>query len=1413
MSRFTSRATLALLFSVLLGSSAALNAQVTTLTGEPFTSSADQLRAASSAIPVDHEHSVQILLQERRYIIADNGTAAYRYRLIFRVDSQDAVDGWSEMSAAWDPWFQEPAQLHARVLETNGQFVELDQKTITDAPIKGNDAETYSSEHVRRAPLPGVSVGAIVEEVQETQEKTPYFAGGGLYRTAFQTGVPVAHERVIVDLPASMPFKDAISGLPTLKVTRTESKGRRHVVYDQTAMPARHVSDIALATNDPGIPMVQFATGASWKDVAADYAALADPEMIPAETKSILPANLPADRDAKIRAIVARLHERVRYTGVEFGAARLKPQRPSEVIQRHYGDCKDKATLLVAMLREAGIPAHLALLSVGPGPDVSPDLPGMTQFNHAIVYVPANGKNKALWIDATAQYFQPGILPWQDSGRMALIIAPETTGLTQIPEPSPENSRLVETRTFTLSDFGPSQAVETSETHGIIDADYRAGYGGGDSQRIRQILENYAKSAYYAKSLKDVKHGDPQDLSKPFDLTLDISGARRGSTDMDEAVVAIFPSMVLNSLPRWFRTAPPVIGPDTSDDVKHQLELAKKARASSYTFMPFIDERRVKIIPPDGFKLRALPPEKTTQLGPATLKETYTVDKAGVVTATLRFDSGPGMLTVDQALAMRTAVVDLEKRQYIGIYFDQKAAKAFAKGNIREALDLDRALIAARPDEALNHSRLAMLLLKAGIGDEAHAEALRATQIDPKSSPAFSTYAWTLECNSLGERFGKGFDLKGAIAAYKQAVALDPEDNNARFNLAILYEFDSRGTRYAADSDLTDAIATYRDLLDRNKGKSNSTLAPWQNNLLYALLFDKQYSELEKMLATLPYDNTHAALAIASAAAQQGVAAGIAESEKGNIDASDRNKNLLTAGALLAQMGKYAEAAATLQAGIGGAGNDAPTMARRIEMYKNIKPDSLKPLPATNPAAPVKEMMAGLMSGTLTEQQVRDLLAWQAYTSEAALERDVKKNMMVSGSMRSTAERSGMSESVLVDLIIGNTTYTSTGDDNVGYSVLSQSAGSAANHFYVVREDGAYRIVADSRDSVPVGVATLYALKHGNIKRAKALLDWKRNLTHREGQDDVLAGPLMPRFWTVDSSKPGANSPAAMRLAAISLLAGSMDAKPYLAEIAADRAKARGERQTDLDLLLASAADGAEVPNIALAAAKRLLEQEPDSLTAMRLAGQAYALKKDAKAWLAMLAPKLARKPKDHDLLQQQVLAYNVAHNYSAARKAEQGVLDSGMANVADYNGYAWLGLFDDHTGDDALRAAQQATTQGSPNFATLHTLACIYAAEGRTTEARQTLEQAMAAGNISQPDSSVWYALGLIYEQYGADKAALSAFEKVQAHEFDNHTYIDPMSTYLLAQERIKALENGAKEAKNPAEEKTHNSASIHSS
>jgi transglutaminase-like putative cysteine protease len=59
---------------------------------------------------------------------------------------------------------------------------------------------------------------------------------------------------------------------------------------------------------------------------------------------------------------VEKLNREIRYTGIEFAEASVVPRTPAEVLKRKFGDCKDKAALAVALLRAAGIEAHVALL-------------------------------------------------------------------------------------------------------------------------------------------------------------------------------------------------------------------------------------------------------------------------------------------------------------------------------------------------------------------------------------------------------------------------------------------------------------------------------------------------------------------------------------------------------------------------------------------------------------------------------------------------------------------------------------------------------------------------------------------------------------------------------------------------------------------------------------------------------------------------------------------------------------------------------------------------------------------------------------------------------------------------------------------------------------------------------------------
>jgi tetratricopeptide (TPR) repeat protein len=1381
------------------------------LDGAAFSETPAAIQLAAAAVKAEPLMSTTVLFEQERYVLAADGRTVQTHQMVYRIEDKTGVEEWNQTSVEWDPWYQERPSIKARVIGADGKVSELDVKTLTDVPAKNESEDTFSDSRIYKGPLPGVAVGSIVEEETVVTDKSPFFAGGGIYRTYFSRSVPVVRSRLVVEVPEDVALKTKTHSLPETAVVKVEASGKNKVYsYDLSPVPMAQNSDIALATDKPRSVFVEFATGASWASVAEAYRKLSDGQIQPEQVKSLVAGMPQGDSMATIAALVAKLHKEIRYTGVEFGESALKPQTPAEVLKRHYGDCKDKAALLVGMLRASGIPAELALLSTGPGYDVGAELAGMNQFNHAIVHVPA-GKNgrQELWIDATAEFTKVGDLPYPDQGRMALLIAEGTTGLTQIPEAKSTDSVDVETREFELKQFGPARVVETSMTTGHIDADYRYRYGGAETKSTKEDLEGYAKRFYNAKALTHMEHTDGSDLTKPFVLKLEMDKAGRGTSDLGGAAVGIPPTGTMSTLPRWFFNDTEADETKLTDEQKAELAKAKLQRAEEYEVQPFIEEVHYRVIVPEGFVPRALPEEQTLHMGPAVMTRHYAQEKDAsgkmVVTAVMRFDTVKPRYTTDEVLALRKAAVEQNKLQYILLQFDQVGAKAIAEGKVREGLAADRALIAAHPDgsgangdsedAAMHHVHLSAALLGVGLGEAAKKEARRATELDPKLQIAWLQLGVSLEHNDIGVRFGKGFDRMGALEAYRRAKPLDTENIYPTVDIAVLSEYNDEGERYAAGANLADAVKEYRTL----KTIDPNTADSYEDSLLFDLLYDRKYAELTAELKTLPMNATRDAMAVAAVAASGNDGKGDAAAALKRADlvaGGDEQKSaaLRLAGLELIRLQRYPLAAELLKAATAGQA-DSPQMAQQIAVFGNLKSADLTPLPATDPKAPVRLMLTSMMTGKMV-QEVPNFLDRNAYATEKEWQENLKHNDDASGAMRTMAANAQLPMAVMRDIVLGNAKLTATGDDAKGYRVTLTSLGAAPQSLFVTKDDGKYRIVADGTDSAEVGNYALYLLAHGREPEARNLLDWKRELVHKGGGDDPLEGMLFPQLWTVSSSSKANTSSDAIRVAALSLTiakpANQASIEPALAAWkAASEASAAtpgsGYAVADLERLLAYAYINKHDFKAAAVYADKLLAEYPDSLTAIRVEGQVYQGTGNFKAWNAMLKPRLEAKPGDHDLLEQASGEAEAEGDFARARADLQQIMDAGKATSNDYNSYGWMGLFDDHLDAKTIEAAQQANQlTKNASFAELHTLACVYAAVGKTTEARQLLLAAMAARNESEPSEEVWFGLGLTYEQFGEKEAAIAAYKRVKKPET---TLDSPVATYVLAEKRLKGL------------------------
>jgi len=137
-----------------------------------------------------------------------------------------------------------------------------------------------------------------------------------------------------------------------------------------------------------------------------------------------------------VRAAYDYVVRNTRYVGLEFGIHGYKPYRVTQVLARRFGDCKDKASLLIALLREMGVEAELVLVRTRRGGRLDREPASLAVFDHAVVYVPKLDR----YMDGTAEFAGLGELPAQDQGVAVLRVGPRGSRFVETPVlPSSEN--------------------------------------------------------------------------------------------------------------------------------------------------------------------------------------------------------------------------------------------------------------------------------------------------------------------------------------------------------------------------------------------------------------------------------------------------------------------------------------------------------------------------------------------------------------------------------------------------------------------------------------------------------------------------------------------------------------------------------------------------------------------------------------------------------------------------------------------------------------------------------------------------------------------------------------------------------------------------------------------------------------
>jgi hypothetical protein len=430
-------------------------------------------------------------------------------------------------------------------------------------------SDTFLTDTKARAiALEGVKKGSLVFYEIEAEAK-PYTLAT---RESFYDDVPVAAARYVVDLPPGWSLRHAWlpSGGPEparsgstwtfelkdLNPVKSERLGPDPI----SAAPELVVGLVPPGGVAPATPALRDWNdlGRWWWSIAKGRDAGAPPLQKAADEAASKAGGGALER---IRAVALYVRDRVRYLDREVGVGGYQPRPAAQVFNELYGDCKDKGTLLRAMLAAEGYTSYPMLVKASRPDTVAEGVPDLGAFDHFVVgvvwpkdapepkelassLVDVPGAGRLFVIDATDEYAWPGTLPAHLAGRRALVVTPDAAVLVALPAGDPATHCIAKTVVTTLGSGGTASVRVEVKSYGAPAEVARVEYARSAVDR-RKSAEDDARRAWPGATVKDYAvTAESSDGAYTETLGLDLPA---GSSGVQDGVIALFASALQDS--------------------------------------------------------------------------------------------------------------------------------------------------------------------------------------------------------------------------------------------------------------------------------------------------------------------------------------------------------------------------------------------------------------------------------------------------------------------------------------------------------------------------------------------------------------------------------------------------------------------------------------------------------------------------------------------------------------------------------------------------------------------------------------------------------------------------------------------------------------------------------------------------
>lgn len=405
--------------------------------------------AAEKTGPLPATANAVVLYSDELLTIAPDGQAEYRFRTAVRILRPPGRNDAAPVVS-----YDKDAPLksfHVWAIGPDGHRFAMQKYQYVDMSDM-DDSLVYSDDRYRAANPPGADPGGIV--AWEYVQKLPSYAKELTWD--FQQDVPVVKATFELNMPSGWNYETNWFQHAPIAPVKTgpgqfqwEADNIRGIDLDNVQLAPAWVALAGRMVVHYSAQPVPAGNDALWAQIGQWYGKLAAGQAnggpdIQAATLGLVSPN--ADFMTRLEKVAAYMQQNIRYVGIEIGIGGLRPHSAEEVFKNQYGDCKDKATLLIAMLHDAGIQATWVLVDSHRG-FVSPTVPSI-DGDHMIaaIEIPAGYQNPKLKVvvttkngqrylifDPTNEFVPIGSLPEYEQGSWGLLVAGADSQVVHLP--------------------------------------------------------------------------------------------------------------------------------------------------------------------------------------------------------------------------------------------------------------------------------------------------------------------------------------------------------------------------------------------------------------------------------------------------------------------------------------------------------------------------------------------------------------------------------------------------------------------------------------------------------------------------------------------------------------------------------------------------------------------------------------------------------------------------------------------------------------------------------------------------------------------------------------------------------------------------------------------------------------------